>query len=245
MKHIFLTPAIAILLIACQSNSISKQTIETPPDIHKVIVEEVLQTTNYTYLRVKEGEDEQWLAVTKMQATAGEVYYYKAGLLMTEFVSKELNRTFSKIIFLDQISKTPDIVRKEVPNTAPQSVPDPHSSMPVSDRKTPPEKKEIKIEPAKDGVTIAELFKNKQSFSGKRVKIKGLVTKFNLEIMNKNWIHIQDGTENDGKFDLTITSTIKVKVGDILTFEGVIALNRDFGYGYFYEVLMEEGQLVK
>ena len=82
---------------------------------------------------------------------------------------------------------------------------------------------------------------NQDKYNGKKVVIKGEVVKTNFEIMNRNWFHIQDGTADGNKFDLTVTSLEKdVKVGDVITFEGKIALNKDFGYGYYYEVLMEE-----
>jgi hypothetical protein len=63
--------------------------------------------------------------------------------------------------------------------------------------------------------------------------------------MEKNWVHIQDGTDYEGEFDLTITTSRSVSVGDTVTFEGTIALEKDFGYGYFYNILMEEGDLIK
>ena len=62
--------------------------------------------------------------------------------------------------------------------------------------------------------------------------------------MGKNWFHIQDGTTNNGDFDLTITSAAEVKVGDIVTIEGVVALKKDFGAGYSYEVIIEEAKLI-
>ncbi len=52
--------------------------------------------------------------------------------------------------------------------------------------------------------------------------------------MGKNWIHLQDGTEHSGDNDLTIASQMEVKAGDIITFEGKITLDKDFGSGYFY-----------
>jgi len=61
--------------------------------------------------------------------------------------------------------------------------------------------------------------------------------------MGKNWIHIQDGTDYKGSFDLAITSAISVMVGDTLTFEGKITLDKDLGYGYFFDVLMEDAQV--
>ena len=106
------------------------------------------------------------------------------------------------------------------------------------------EKMNVTVEPCDGCITISNLIANKQSYSGKVIKVKGKVTKFNPEIMGKNWVHIQDGSEFQGGFDLTITTDKKVSVGDTITFEGKIVLDKDFGYGYFYSVLMEEGKPV-
>jgi hypothetical protein len=106
-------------------------------------------------------------------------------------------------------------------------------------------KADIKITPCESCITIGKLMADKKSFSGKTIKVKGVVTKVNEEIMGKNWIHIQDGTEAEGVYDLTITTLKAVSVGDTVTFEGKISLDKDFGYGYFYNVLMEEGDIVK
>ena len=106
-------------------------------------------------------------------------------------------------------------------------------------------KADIKIEPCADCITIGRLVTDMKSFSGKKIRVKGVVTKVNEAIMDKNWIHIQDGTEAEGVFDLTVTSSQSVSVGDTVTFEGKIALDKDFGYGYFYNILMEEGELLQ
>jgi hypothetical protein len=106
-------------------------------------------------------------------------------------------------------------------------------------------KADVKIDPCADCITIGRLIADKKSFSGKTIRVKGQVTKINEQIMGKNWIHIQDGTEAEGAYDLTVTSSQTVTVGETVTFEGKIVLDKDFGYGYFYNVLMEEGQLIK
>lgn len=106
------------------------------------------------------------------------------------------------------------------------------------------EKIDVKVDACKDCIKISDLLENKKTYSGKTIKVTGKVTKFNAEIMGKNWIHIQDGSEFQGGFDLTITSDQKVAVGDIITFEGKIALDKDFGYGYSYNVLMEDAKPV-
>lgn len=123
---------------------------------------------------------------------------------------------------------------------------DMNQAMPREDNKSKVsiEKMDVKVETCEGCITISNLIANKQSFSGKVIKVKGRVTKFNPEIMGKNWVHIQDGSEFKGEFDLTITTNNRVSVGDTLTFEGKIALDKDFGYGYFYSVLMEEAKTV-
>ena len=63
--------------------------------------------------------------------------------------------------------------------------------------------------------------------------------------MNRNWIHLQDGTESDGKFDLTITTDQAIVTGDIIIVEGKIAVDKDYGFGYKYDLIMEDAKLVK
>lgn len=104
---------------------------------------------------------------------------------------------------------------------------------------------EVKIEPSEGVTTLSDLFSNKKNYSGKTVKVKGKITKVNPSIMGKNWIHIQDGTSFEDQYDLTITSDFIPEVGSIITVEGIIALDKDFGYGYTYPVLMEEGKLIQ
>ena len=175
-----------------------------------------------------------------MQALAGDTYYYSEGLPMQQFESKELHRTFDLVLFLGGVSTEPI-------GGKPAVAANPHGgqtgSQPYTRKAAPEVKKDIKIVVPKDCITIAELFSRKDSYAGKTVKIKGQVTKFSAEIMNKNWIHLQDGTENNGKFDLTITSAATVKNGDIVTLEGKVVLNKDFGYGYLFEVLIEDAEL--
>src|ERR1035437_9740214 len=108
MKKIFLTVVAPVFLFGCQSSTTTEQA-SIPAGVHSAVVEEVLQTNQYTYLHVKEGKNEPWLAVSKMQAAVGETYYYRDGLSMTDFASKELNRTFKEVLFLDNLSASPNI----------------------------------------------------------------------------------------------------------------------------------------
>jgi hypothetical protein len=69
------------------------------------------------------------------------------------------------------------------------------------------------------------------------------VVKVNKQVMGKNWIHIQDGTDFNNDFDLTITTQDLAEIGDEVTFKGKISVNKDFGSGYSYEVIMEDAVL--
>jgi hypothetical protein len=108
-----------------------------------------------------------------------------------------------------------------------------------------PEKEDLKVEPVEGGITISQLLSDKKKYKGETVKIRGKVTKVNPAIMKKNWIHIQDGTSFENTYDLTVTSDIVPETGSIVTAEGKISLNKDFGYGYKYPVIMEDAKITK
>jgi len=222
---------LVIFLAASCKNSGSRKAIKES-DIHEVTVKEAMNAAGYTYMLVSEGRMEQWLAVNEMDVNIGTTYYYQGGLKMSNFKSRELDRVFESIIFVDQVSLEPPLPPEEA------SLSSAHSST------IPDEKLDISVEVAEGGISIAELVSEKASFDGKTVRIRGQVTKYNPDIMDKNWIHLQDGTEYDGTFDLTITSDVVVEIGQMLTFEGKIALDRDFGFGYFYEIIMEEAKII-
>lgn len=58
-------------------------------EFHTVVVNEVLPTSKYVYLNVNEGEEKYWIATSSMEVKVGGTYYYKGGLLKTNFESKE------------------------------------------------------------------------------------------------------------------------------------------------------------
>ena len=62
--------------------------------------------------------------------------------------------------------------------------------------------------------------------------------------MGRNWVHIQDGTNDKGQYDLLVTSTQNAKIGDVVVFEGKVATNKDFGAGYKYSVMIEEAKII-
>jgi hypothetical protein len=103
------------------------------------------------------------------------------------------------------------------------------------------------VEPAKDGTTVAALWKGRTGLAGKKVTVRGKVVKFNGGILGVNWIHLQDGTGTaaDGSNDITITSDMGAKVGEVITATGTVAVNKDLGSGYKYPVIIEKATLAE
>jgi hypothetical protein len=125
-------------------------------------------------------------------------------------------------------------VRKELSNTESKQ---PHP-IPTTARE-----EKVSIPKLKDGKSIGEIFGEMNKLNGKTVKVRGKVMKYNPGIMGTNWIHIQDGTAFQDDFDLLVTSDTQVQLGQVITAEGKIVTNKDFGSGYAYKVLIEEAKV--
>ncbi len=93
--------------------------------------------------------------------------------------------------------------------------------------------------------SIAELYQEKDQLKGKQVKLHGKVVKVNNGIMNRNFIHLRDGTGEKGTNDITITSQDTAKVGDEVTAVGTVTVDLDFGAGYTYPVIVEKATITK
>ncbi len=225
---IILTAVAILLLVPFSRGQQDEQFKRNHAGIHKVVVQEVLQTTSYTYLLVKENDNTKWLAIPKIEANAGETYFYQGGNEMKDFKSSQLNRTFESVLFLGGVVKADEMGKNK-------------KDASTGKAKTFA-KLELNLEPVEGGVTIADLYANKSEYAGKVIKVKGQVVQFSSSIMGRNWIHLQDGTEHNGVFDLVITSKSDISVGDVVVLEGKISLDKDFGYGYFYELIMEDAQ---
>ena len=170
-------------------------------NIHEVTVKEVIQGTTYTYLNVTDKKDKYWAAISKQAAEKGDKFYLSDYLQMIDFYSKELDRTFPVIYFINEASRDGEM-QSGMTNSSPAM------NKPVN---TIDDK--IKIDPARDGITIADLFEAPDKYSGKNIIVRGKVVKVNNEIMGRNWVHLQDGSQANGKFDLTLTTPIKLTAG--------------------------------
>jgi hypothetical protein len=90
---------------------------------------------------------------------------------------------------------------------------------------------------------IADVVANAKTLEGKEVTIQGEITKVNSRIMGRNWIHLKDGSKDD--YDLVVTSKEVMNIGENVTLTCLVALNKDFGAGYTYDLILEDARRVK
>jgi hypothetical protein len=197
--------------------------------IREVTVLEVLPTSNYQYLKVSENGGDYWVAVNKTDIEIGKNYILIGGMEQTNFKSKELDRVFDNLLLVTQIVPA----RAKLPKGEAEEA---KATEVVTDVK------EMKNR-AEGTVLISELIKNAKSYGGKTVRVQGICTKVNEGIMSKNWAHINDGT-NAG-FDFVTTTTETVAVGKPVIIEGTVALDKDFGAGYKYSLMLENCRIIK
>jgi hypothetical protein len=101
------------------------------------------------------------------------------------------------------------------------------------------------IAKADGGKTVAEVFAEKDQLGDAPVVVRGKVVKTNAEIMGKNWLHVRDGSGAEGTNDLTVTTAGALpSVGDTVLVTGKVSLNKDFGMGYQYPVIIEDAEVI-
>ena len=91
--------------------------------------------------------------------------------------------------------------------------------------------------------TVEETHIHKDKLAGQRITLKGTIVKVNNGIMGKNFLHLRDGTGSENTNNLIITSQETARVDDVVEINGLVTVNRDFGFGYLYPLLLEEATI--
>ncbi len=203
----------------------------------------VLQTMNsggYTYVEIDNKGTKIWVAISEAEITKGETVSFEPGAVMENFKSKSLNRTFDKIIFSGGLL---------TPQSAAAAAAEPKPTGSKDKVVTTKEKIKVKKATTANSYSIAELYKNRAELDNKTVTVRGKVVKVSPDIMQRNWIHLQDGTGDaqKGTHNLVLTSTAEYipATGDIVTATGTFVKDRDFGAGYKYDAIIENTTFVK
>jgi hypothetical protein len=216
-----------MVVLGCAVEATENPPAAQPADQNRIegTVLETLDASSYTYVRFETPDGEVWAAVPQARLEIGAQVVVANPQPMSNFESKTLGREFDTIYFgtlEDQRASSP---------------------MAMGDANTAP------IEVAKaagaTGRTVAELYAERGDLDGKTVALRGKVVKYSAGIMGRNWIHLQDGTGDAaaGTNDLTVTSSATTAVGDTILVQGTVAVDKDFGAGYRYAVIVEDASV--
>lgn len=199
-------------------------------------VVETMDAAGYTYVQVDTGTEKIWAAAPQFNVSEGDPVIVPEGMPMENYHSKTLDRDFDLVYFVDSVMVGGST------QASGQQMPKDHPNV-SQEASTQTEVDVSGVEKIEGGQTVGEIFEKKDELAGEQIKVRGKVVKFNQQIMGKNWIHLQDGTGGAGANDLTVTTDTAAQIGDTVVVSGVLHLDKDFGYGYKYDVIVEDAEV--
>jgi hypothetical protein len=231
---------------------------------------ETMNSNGYTYLQLDASQGKVWVAIPETPVKMGQTVTCLPGMTMNNFTSKTLNRSFEAIVFSPGLDKgTPAAAAANGTETkgkegtgfeaalraegsaakGPQGADGGATSLGQSTGSAgavvPSAAVNINKASGTNSFSVGECFEQGKELHGKTVRVRGKVMKISRMIMGKNWLHIQDGTGNPLKnqHDLVVTTTEDLAEGTVVTVEGLLSADRDFGAGYKYEVIVEDAKI--
>ena len=262
---------ITVPLIACSQNEPAQPTVkaatpavktavaapaetpavaEAPAAAHGIsgTVIETMDAAGYTYVYVDNGKEKVWAAAPAFAVKVGDEVMVPEGMAMHNYHSQSMNRDFDVVYFVEAVLNASNptdgaTAMGGAPASGNMQMPKGHPA--VAGSEAPQGVDLSNIEKAANGLTIIEIYTGKADLSGKTVTLRGKVVKYSPQIMGVNWIHLQDGSgdQKAGTHDLTVTSQAEVNVGDTVIVSGPLTLDKDFGYGYKYDLIMENADV--
>lgn len=221
--------ACALLALAACAKPAAKPAAAAADGVSKLkgTVVETLDSGGFTYVRLKTASGDRWIVSSPVDVKSGAEVTVSSAMTVEKFESKSLHRTFDNIVFgsIDGAAQRPHA-----------SAPPAHAE--ITDVNVP------RAEGA-DAKTIAEIWASKGTLKDQRVVVRGKVVKFLPSIMGKNWLHVRDGsgTRGKGDDDIAVISDDVTKVGSVVTLTGTVRVDKDFGAGYQYPVIIEDARL--
>jgi ribosomal protein S17 len=219
---------------------------------------ETMNAANYTYVQVDNGTEKIWAAAPQFDVKKGDKVTVPEGMPMQNYESKTLNKKFDVVYFVGAIGKGDQppagasgmgmgMGAPGAPGAGgavPEQLPMPEGAHPKMDASQAAKDAGVTFTGIKKAdKTVGEIYAGQSGLSGKDVTVRGKVVKFSPQIMGKNWIHVQDGTGTAPGNDLTVTTADGAKVGDTVLVSGKITLKKDFGMGYKYDLIIEDGKV--
>ena len=225
MNRVFKNASIYLSVVLLIFSGLSLAQSNSPEKIYGKVIE-TLNAGNYTYVHVDSGEEKYWAATPTVSLKKGSMVAFIPATPMNNFSSNTLDRTFDVVYFVERIITDQPDTHGSSTGTNPNASTKSAESIDVDD-----------IKKAANGITINETLTEKQKLAGETIQVRGMVVKYTPKVMGKNWIHIRDSSSDT---DLVVTTSDEVQKGDVVLVSGKLQLDRDFGYGYVYDVLLED-----
>ncbi len=265
MRRLSVVLLVALAVAGCKKKESAPPVAGAEPaaDVGAAIKGKVLERLDappYSYLKLQTDKGETWAAVPKTETAVGGEVTVLGAMPMAGFESKTLKRKFD-VVYFGTLAGAPGA--PGAPGAAPAGMPPgmppgaaPGDAAPPANMAAqhaaaaagPADVGDVKVPKASgaDARTVAEIYAQRAALKEKSVTLRGKVVKFNEGIMNRNWIHLRDGTGAAGKDnDLTVTTGDKAVVGDVIVVKGTVRLDKDFGAGYAYPVIVEDAKVTK
>lgn len=213
---------------------------------------ETMDSGGYSYVHLDMGVEKVWIAgPTTPGLKVGDRAAFEGAMEMRNFHAKSLDRTFETILFVGLIGKEGEVA-------AGSSAGGMHGGMggmggamgspdePISGTKTMLENAGVEgVVKAAGGYTVGEIYAQAADLGGKEILLSARVVKFSSNIMGTNWLHVQDGSGDEATSDLTVTTDGHAQVGDLVLVMGKLSVDKDFGAGYKYHVIIEGATVTK
>ena len=202
--------------------------LAAPGDVFEGVVLETLDSGGYTYMQIEDvSKNKHWVAVTRVAIEKGVEVRLTEEMRAAKFESKSLNRTFDSIIFASNLQTRTKVTESGNLALINEVV------------KESPYKQ-------KDTLSVKEAIEKRVSLKDKTIAVRGKVVKASANILERNWVHIQDGTSDGAEVGrIVFTSKELPKVGDIVTARGVVRVDKNFGSGYVYKIIVEDATFTK
>jgi hypothetical protein len=199
---------------------------------------EVRDVDTFTYLRLKTSEGEKWAAISKAPVKKGADVTIENVVMMKDFESKSLKKTFDTIAFgnlagagAGAAPATTDLSQFHGGISQATDV----GNVKVAKASGP------------DARTVAEIVTKRTELKDKPVTVRGKVVKFTGGVMGKNWVHLRDGSGSgaENTNDIVVTTKDETQIGEVVVAKGVVRTDINLGSGYAYAVLIDEAKLQK
>jgi uncharacterized protein YfiM (DUF2279 family) len=213
------------------------------------VVAETMNSGGYTYARLTADGKDTWIAGSEFPVTVGDQLAAAVDMPMENFHSRTLNRDFPLVYFVRDVALNGKTLTAAAAGGAMPALAGSHGGGEAMAAPEEPETPRLiaAVAPVPGSVKIADVWAKRASLSGKPLVLRAQIVKVNLAIMGTNWYHLQDGSGvvKDGTHDLVVTSAAELKTGDVVTVNGTLTTDKDFGAGYAYDAIVERADIRK